>query len=79
MRAQYTLIKIALFFSVILFLPASVHAYMGPGAGLGMVGSLIAVVLVVFLVILGLLLYPLRKLIKHFKKRSRSTNEEKTS
>lgn len=40
-------------------------AYLGPGAGLGMVGSLIAVVIVGLVMVLGLIIYPIRL----FKKR----------
>ena len=43
-------------------LPA--YAYLGPGAGLGMMGSLIAVIVVLFVVVFGLVLYPIRMLRK---------------
>lgn len=36
----------------------SLLAYIGPGAGLGMLGSLIAVILAIAVALLGLLLYP---------------------
>jgi nitrate reductase gamma subunit len=39
-------------------------AYMGPGAGLGMLGSLVAVIAAVALAALGLLLLPLRMILK---------------
>jgi hypothetical protein len=35
-------------------------AYIGPGAGLGFLGSLLAVLMVVFLGLLGLVLYPVK-------------------
>ena len=35
-------------------------AYLGPGAGLGMIGSLIAVIVVVLVIVLGLVIYPIR-------------------
>jgi hypothetical protein len=35
-------------------------AYLGPGAGLGMIGSLIAVILVASVIVLGLVIYPIR-------------------
>lgn len=38
----------------------SASAYIGPGAGLGMIGSLIAIAIVVLIVILGLVIYPVR-------------------
>jgi hypothetical protein len=38
------------------------HAYLGPGAGLGMIGSLIAIVFVLLVIVLGLVIYPIRRL-----------------
>lgn len=38
----------------------STLAYIGPGPGLGMIGSLLAVLAVVVIGLLGLVLYPLR-------------------
>ena len=39
-------------------------AYLGPGAGLGMIGSLIAIVVVGLVVVLGLVIYPVRMMRK---------------
>jgi hypothetical protein len=39
-------------------------AYVGPGAGLSMLGSLVAVVVAIFVAVLGLLLFPIRMLLK---------------
>lgn len=39
-------------------------AYLGPGAGLGMIGSLIAVLFVVLVIVLGLVIYPIKLLRK---------------
>ena len=39
-------------------------AYLGPGAGLGMIGSLIAIAVVAIVVVLGLVIYPIRLLRK---------------
>jgi hypothetical protein len=47
-------------------------AYMGPGAGLGMLSSLFAVLGVVLLALLGVILFPVRMLLKFIRKRSRS-------
>ena len=52
------------------FLAPSAFAYLGPGAGLGLIGSLIAVVVVAFVVVFGLILYPIR--IYRRKQRERS-------
>ena len=44
--------------------PSAALAYVGPGAGLSMIGSLIAVVGALILAILGLVLFPMRMLMK---------------
>jgi hypothetical protein len=44
------------------------HAYVGPGAGLGFIGSLFAVVGGVLLALLGIILFPIRMLMKRFRK-----------
>ncbi|HLS85608.1 MAG TPA: hypothetical protein VK043_04870 [Burkholderiales bacterium] len=47
-----------------LLLAAPAHAYLGPGAGLGMLGSLFAVIGAVLLAILGILILPVRMILK---------------
>jgi hypothetical protein len=42
-------------------------AYMGPGAGLGMLGSLIAVIGAVVVAVFGLLVLPIRMIMKKRK------------
>lgn len=39
-------------------------AYIGPGAGLGMIGSLLAVIVAVIVAVVGIIVYPLRLLRK---------------
>jgi hypothetical protein len=48
--------------------PSTAAAYMGPGAGLGMLGSLIAVIAAVALALAGILLLPLRIILKRRRK-----------
>ncbi|MFM8289524.1 MAG: hypothetical protein ACKOGA_22765 [Planctomycetaceae bacterium] len=48
-------------------------AYVGPGAGLGMLGSLLAVAIAVVVGLLGLVLYPLSLLRKLLRKSSAAT------
>jgi hypothetical protein len=47
-------------FLFFLIRPDVASAYLGPGAGLGMVGTLISVVVAIFVAILGVVLYPIR-------------------
>lgn len=42
-------------------------AYMGPGAGLGMLGSLVAVIGAVLIAVLGILVLPIRMIMKKRK------------
>ena len=50
----------------LLSLPA--HSYMGPGAGLSMLGSVAAVLGAVVLALLGVLVLPIRMLLKRRRK-----------
>ena len=59
-------IVIALFAAV----PLLAHAYVGPGAGLGMIASLLAVVGAMLLSLVGLILWPWRMLKKHLQTKS---------
>jgi hypothetical protein len=56
-----------------LLAPGTAAAYMGPGAGLGMLGSLLAVLAAVALAAVGLVLLPLRIIMKRWRKTSTST------
>ena len=48
----------------VMFAPGVAWGYLGPGAGLGMLGSLIGVAVVVLVAVLGLIIYPIRMLRK---------------
>jgi Flp pilus assembly protein TadB len=53
----------------------SAIAYIGPGAGLGMIGSLIAIAVVALIVVLGLVIYPIRLMRK--KRREKAQQSDK--
>jgi len=59
--------KTVVFLLVLLF-SSSASAYMGPGAGLGMLGSLVAVVGAVLIAVFGILVLPIRMLMKKRRK-----------
>ena len=44
--------------------PNLLHAYVGPGVGLSAIGSVLAFIGAVFLLIVGFLWYPIKRLIK---------------
>ena len=48
----------------VLMAPSAALAYVGPGAGLSMLGSLVAVVGALIIAVLGLVLFPLRLVMK---------------
>jgi len=53
-----------------------VLAYVGPGAGLGFIGSLLAILAVVFLGLVGLVAYPLKLILRMRRARSGSAAAE---
>lgn len=56
-----------LLFTLAVTFPA--HAYIGPGPGLSMVGSLFALIGGVFLALFMVLLYPIRLMLKRRKRK----------
>lgn len=61
--------------AIILLFPVTSQAYVGPGAGLGMIGSLVAVVVAVLVAIAGLIILPIRLLMKRRKPASEEKQE----
>ena len=49
---------------------SSAHAYIGPGAGLGAIGAVLAVGVALILLIVGFVWYPMKRLLKGRKSRS---------
>lgn len=56
-----------LFMLVLIVLPGYAFAYIGPGAGLSAIGTVLALVGVILLAILGFLWYPIKRLIAKIK------------
>jgi hypothetical protein len=55
-------------FCTLLAVAEPAFAYMGPGAGLGMIGSLLALLGAGAVAVLGLLILPVRMLMKRLRK-----------
>ena len=53
-----------IFTIVFLVLPSLSHAYVGPGLGLSAIGSIIAFVGAIVLLIVGFVWYPIKRLLK---------------
>ncbi|WP_395376216.1 FeoB-associated Cys-rich membrane protein [Marinicella sp. W31] len=58
---RITLLLISLFFAQL------VNAYVGPGAGIPIIGSLIGIIVTVVLVLAAILFWPIRKMLKKKK------------
>ncbi len=58
----------ASFLVFLLALSSFAHAYVGPGAGLSAIGSILAFIGTLLLLIIGFLWYPIKRLIKRKKK-----------
>lgn len=54
----------ALFGAVLLFHPALAMAYVGPGAGLTAIGTVLALIAAVVLAIAGFLWYPIKRMMR---------------
>ena len=61
MRLKY------LFLIVTLLYVETVSAYVGPGLGVGVIGAVVGVIATVLLAILGIIWYPLKRLLKKSK------------
>jgi hypothetical protein len=59
--------------------PLAAQAYVGPGAGIGMIGSLLAVLGAILLAIVGLILWPLRMIRKRRQGKGSSQAERPSS
>ena len=57
--------------SLIVTVPTTALGYIGPGAGITAIGAVIALVGAVLLAIVGFVWYPVKHLLKRFKKGSR--------
>lgn len=65
------------YFSLLLILAATpAQAYIGPGAGLGAIGTLIAVVAALLLLVVGFVWYPVKRMMK--KKKAASQDNEQS-
>jgi hypothetical protein len=65
-------VSICVLANVLLLIPLDAYAYIGPGTGLTALGALLSVVGMIFFAIVGLIWYPLKRLIKFLRLRARS-------
>jgi len=62
----------------LLMLPLVAQAYVGPGAGLSAIGSLLALVVAVVVAIIGFLWFPVKRLLKRGQKPTLDESEDET-
>ena len=69
--------KLALAFGVLamLQLPIAAHAYVGPGAGAGTIAIVLGILSSIFLAFVGILWYPIKRLIKGWKASAKRSAE----
>jgi hypothetical protein len=60
-------------------MPTAAHAYIGPGAGFGAIAVTLALILGGILLMLGLVWYPLKRMLKGKKAGSAAADAEKAS
>tara|TARA_Y100001956_G_scaffold32739_1_gene32080 strand:- start:803 stop:1027 length:225 start_codon:yes stop_codon:yes gene_type:complete len=61
--------------AVIMFIPLSVEAYIGPGAGLTAIGTFVALVLIIILALVAFVWYPAKRAWKRRKAEKRIDGE----
>jgi O-antigen/teichoic acid export membrane protein len=64
-------VMLILLISVILV--DSSYAYIGPGLGLGAVGALVGTIVAIFLAIIGVIWYPLKRLLRKVRSAKHDT------
>ena len=68
--------KLSLFVGVLTMLSATAaHAYIGPGAGAGTIAVVLGVIASIFLALVAIVWYPLKRMIKGRKSSSKKAKE----
>jgi O-antigen/teichoic acid export membrane protein len=57
------------------FLADNAFAYVGPGLGLGAIGAFLGIIVAVFLAIVGVIWYPLKRIFRKLKGGKAKTSE----
>lgn len=61
---------------VAIVLPSPAFAYIGPGAGLSAIGTVVAVIGAFFLLIVGFVWYPVKRVLRRRKANADTANDE---
>jgi hypothetical protein len=71
-------VKKSVFGVWLLLFPIVVHAYIGPGAGLGAIGTAIALLVALILLIVGFVWYPVKRLLRRRKTENVPNEDDKS-
>lgn len=58
------------------FVPGIANAYMGPGAGISVIGSILAIIAAVIVAVLGFLWFPIKRLLRNRRKKANIEDNE---
>lgn len=64
--------------SIVCFFPELAMAYIGPGAGLSAIGAFFALIVGVIVAIIGFVWYPIKRIMRNWKKSKHDTPKVKT-
>ena len=73
------MIRILVFVALCLLCASQAHAYIGPGAGVGFLGSLWAWLVGVVVVLLAILIWPLRWFLRRLRAKARAGSKASDS
>ena len=79
MDNRTALTRSCLLIAVLAACPASALAYVGPGAGLSVIGSLLAFIAAIVVAIFGFLFFPIRRLLRKRRRKAEITLANKES
>lgn len=65
-----------IFITLLFIAPFPAYAYIGPGLGLGAIAAVLGVLLSIFLALVAILWYPIKRLIKGIRGKEKSNKDE---
>ena len=69
----------SIFFSIIIFNLSPLFAYLGPGMGGGVIAAIFGIIAAFFLVLWGILYYPIKRALKNKKKKNTLSKKKNKS
>jgi len=62
------MLKKLLSISIFMYFTSTIHAYIGPGMGGGVIAGILGIIFAIFLGLVAIIWYPIKRLISRFKK-----------